>query len=224
MVRLISMHGLSCLGDSPWFFCAFGEITGCGSASLKLCVCYAASPWSQSTFSVAYICSKWGAKQNSQPKTIIYFDILTNKQCGPIYSSFVGLRSSAADLLALRAKIGLILQGGGTTSVTSGEWKSMCLILDILEWFQWDLSKLFNYSVSLGRAPACSPGTNDYKALQHHFEEKIGNFLCCLAEQRRTSQQFFCAGWEEQLQWQTYTQIGPLTTTEAFDSKHWVIL
>ena len=30
------------------FFVAFSGITGCGSASLKLCVCFAASPWSQS--------------------------------------------------------------------------------------------------------------------------------------------------------------------------------
>ena len=28
-------------------FFAFAEITGCGSASLKLCICYAASTWSQ---------------------------------------------------------------------------------------------------------------------------------------------------------------------------------
>ena len=37
------------LGDIPCFCFAFGDITWCGSASLKLCVCNAASPWSQST-------------------------------------------------------------------------------------------------------------------------------------------------------------------------------
>ena len=42
------MPGLSRLGDFPWFFFSFDGITGCGSASLKLCVCNAASPWSQS--------------------------------------------------------------------------------------------------------------------------------------------------------------------------------
>ena len=31
-------------------FLCFGGITSCGSASLKLCVCKAASPWSQSSF------------------------------------------------------------------------------------------------------------------------------------------------------------------------------
>ena len=33
---------------SMFFFFLFCGITGCGSASLKLCVCDAASPWSQS--------------------------------------------------------------------------------------------------------------------------------------------------------------------------------
>ena len=42
------MPGLSCFGNIPWFFLAFGGITCCGSASLKLCVCDAAYPWSQS--------------------------------------------------------------------------------------------------------------------------------------------------------------------------------
>ena len=41
------MPGVSSWGDIPWFFFSFGEITGCGSASLKLCVCSATSPWSQ---------------------------------------------------------------------------------------------------------------------------------------------------------------------------------
>ena len=42
------MSGLSCFSNIPWFFFAFGGITGCGSASLKLCFCDAAHPWSQS--------------------------------------------------------------------------------------------------------------------------------------------------------------------------------
>ena len=42
------MFGLICFGNIQWFFFAFGGITGCGSASLKLCVCDAAYPWSQS--------------------------------------------------------------------------------------------------------------------------------------------------------------------------------
>ena len=41
------MSGLSCYGNIPWFFFAFGGITGCDSASLKLCVCDADYPWSQ---------------------------------------------------------------------------------------------------------------------------------------------------------------------------------
>ena len=48
VVRHIFMPGLSCFGDIPWFFFSFSGITGCGSASLKLCTCNAASPWSQS--------------------------------------------------------------------------------------------------------------------------------------------------------------------------------
>ena len=35
--------------DPFWFFFLFGGITGCGSASLKLWICSAASPWSQGT-------------------------------------------------------------------------------------------------------------------------------------------------------------------------------
>ena len=38
---------LSCFRNIPWFFFAFGRITCCGSASLKMCVCDAAYPWSQ---------------------------------------------------------------------------------------------------------------------------------------------------------------------------------
>ena len=49
MVSLIFMPGVSSLGDIPWFFFSFGGITGCGSASLKMCICGAASSWSQGT-------------------------------------------------------------------------------------------------------------------------------------------------------------------------------
>ena len=42
------MLGLSYLVDIHSFSSLFWVITGCGSASLKLCVCNAASPWSQS--------------------------------------------------------------------------------------------------------------------------------------------------------------------------------
>ena len=42
------MPGLSCFGNIPWLFLCICEITGCGSASLKLCANNAASPWSQS--------------------------------------------------------------------------------------------------------------------------------------------------------------------------------
>ena len=44
--RLVLFSGLICFGNIPWFFFAFGEITVCGSASLKLYVCDAAYPWS----------------------------------------------------------------------------------------------------------------------------------------------------------------------------------
>ena len=47
VVRLILIPGLSCLGGIP-FKLLFFWITGLWSASLKLCVCNAASPWSQS--------------------------------------------------------------------------------------------------------------------------------------------------------------------------------
>ena len=50
VVRQIFIPGLNCTGGPPWFFFVFGGITGCGSASLKLCICKAASPWSQSSF------------------------------------------------------------------------------------------------------------------------------------------------------------------------------
>ena len=49
VIGSVLMLGLSCLGDISLFFFSFNGITGCGSASLKLCVCNAASPWSQST-------------------------------------------------------------------------------------------------------------------------------------------------------------------------------
>ena len=46
VVRQIFILGLSCTGGIPWFFFVLGGITSCGSASLKHCVCKAASPWS----------------------------------------------------------------------------------------------------------------------------------------------------------------------------------
>ena len=46
--RLVFMSGLSCFGNISLLFYAFGGIAGCGSASLKLCACDAAYPWSQS--------------------------------------------------------------------------------------------------------------------------------------------------------------------------------
>ena len=48
VIRLVFMPGLSCFENYSWFFFAFGGITCCGSASLKLRVCDAAYPWSQS--------------------------------------------------------------------------------------------------------------------------------------------------------------------------------
>ena len=44
VVRQICIPGLSCTGGTPWFFFVYGGITSCGSASLKLCICKAASP------------------------------------------------------------------------------------------------------------------------------------------------------------------------------------
>ena len=48
VIRLVFMPGLSFFGNYPLFFFAFGEINGRGSVSLKLRVCDAAYPWSQS--------------------------------------------------------------------------------------------------------------------------------------------------------------------------------
>ena len=48
MVRLICMPGVGCLRDIPWFFFGSCGLIGCGSASLKLFICNAASSWSQS--------------------------------------------------------------------------------------------------------------------------------------------------------------------------------
>ena len=49
VVRLIFMPGFSYLENIPWLFFWFCVISGCGSASLKLCVRNAASSWSQSS-------------------------------------------------------------------------------------------------------------------------------------------------------------------------------
>ena len=45
---LVLMPGLSCIGNIPWLFLCIYGITGCGSASQKLCAYNAASSWSQS--------------------------------------------------------------------------------------------------------------------------------------------------------------------------------
>ena len=45
--RLVLLHGLSFFGNISLLFFAFAGITGCGSASLKLCASDAVSPWSQ---------------------------------------------------------------------------------------------------------------------------------------------------------------------------------
>ena len=42
------MTGLRCLAHISGWSCAFGGITGSGSAYLKCCLFYAASPWSRS--------------------------------------------------------------------------------------------------------------------------------------------------------------------------------
>ena len=47
--RLV-IPSITCTGGTLCFFIVFGGITSCGSASLKLCICKAASPWSQSSF------------------------------------------------------------------------------------------------------------------------------------------------------------------------------
>ena len=49
VVRQIFIPGMSCTGGISRFIFFFGWITSCGSASLKLCVWKAASPWSQSS-------------------------------------------------------------------------------------------------------------------------------------------------------------------------------
>ena len=49
MIKLVFMSGLGCFGNISGLFLAFGGLTGCGSASLKLCACDAAYPWSQSS-------------------------------------------------------------------------------------------------------------------------------------------------------------------------------
>ena len=48
VVIVICMPGLGVLWAYSNIFVSFCGITGCGSASLKLCVCNVASPWSQS--------------------------------------------------------------------------------------------------------------------------------------------------------------------------------
>ena len=58
---LVLMPSLSCL--KMFFPSSFGWITGCGSVSLKLCVCVAASPWSQSTYPYSQ-CIQYNKIQN----------------------------------------------------------------------------------------------------------------------------------------------------------------
>ena len=68
IVRQIFIPNLSCTGSTPWFFFAFGGITSCGYATLKLGVCRAASPWSRSSFPD----SQWF----SAPRTKLPFELI----------------------------------------------------------------------------------------------------------------------------------------------------
>ena len=60
VVRLTFMPGLSCLQDISWVFFEFCGINGCWSASLKLFIWKAVSPWTQipsSKSQCTHVCS-----------------------------------------------------------------------------------------------------------------------------------------------------------------------